>query len=173
MTDVRALDRAHVDRDRVLRRRADGLMQERRARRHRLDRVEDGRQLLPLDLDGVDRRPRGRAGRRGDGGDHVAREAGHVAQDPLILELAAVDAKVVDIGGQQRGAALGQRARVDRAHARVRVWRAHERCVQHPRPLDVDRVALRTGDARVEPDRAHAASSSSARRTSTAVTRRR
>ena len=54
-----------------------------------------------------------------------------------------------------------------RQHARVRVRRAHERGVQHPGPLDLDRVAQIGGHAGVH------ATSSTARRTSAAITRRR
>ena len=118
--------------------------------------------------------PRGGAGRlargRGDRGDDVAGVARHVGEHALVLDLAAVEPEVGDVLGRQHDAVRRHRRRVDRHHARVRVRRAHERGVQHAGPLDVDRVALRAGHAR-SIRCAHAAST--ARRTSTAITRRR
>ena len=133
-----------------------------------VERVEDGGQLLVLHLDEL----RGGAGRlargRRDGRDDVAGVARAVGEHALVLDLAAVEAEVGHVVGRQHDHVRGHRRRVDGQHARVRVRRAHERGVQHAGPLGVDRVALRAGHARV-----HQATSSTARRTSAAITRRR
>ena len=147
-------------------------MQQHGAGRDGLDGVEDGGQLLVVDLD-QPRRGAGLLARLGgDGGDDVAGVARDVGEHALVARLAAVEPEVGDVLGRQRDAAVGQRRDVDAHHARVRVRRAHERGVQHARALDVDRVALRAGDAASMP-MALIASASIARRTSTAVTRRR
>ena len=134
------------------------------------DRVEDGGQLLVGDLDPLGGVPGGLARGGGDRGDDVARVARDVGEDALVARLAAVAAEVGDVLGQERHAAGREASGVDAGHARVRVRGADERRVQHARAGDVDRVRLLAGDARIEP--AHA-SASIARRTSTAVTRRR
>ena len=161
-------ERAHADRD-LLSRGLGGVgVQQRRAGRDRLDRVEHRRQLLVGHLDRARGGPRRRRGRAGDRRHDVARVPRDAGEHVLVARLAAVGGEVGDVLGQQRDAVAGERGRVDAQHARVGVRGADERRVEHPRPLDVDRVALGAADARVD----HA-SASSARRTSTATTRRR
>ena len=105
----------------------------------------------------------GRGGRgRGHGGHDVAHEARGIGQHLLVLELAAVAAEPGGVGRQQRHRVRRQRARVDRAHPPVRHRRAHEGRVPH---------ALHGGVLGVVHE-LHA-SASTARRTSTAITRRR
>ena len=66
-----------------------------------------------------------------------------------------------------------RRTRRSPARARARAASGRTRRAASPGRSTSTRVALGAGHARVEADRAHAASSSSARRTSTSVTRRR
>ena len=166
VADVRARQRAHADRARLARGFCGAGVQERRARRDRVDGVEHRGELLVGDLDQARGRACGGGGRRGDRGDDVAGVAGDVGEDALVARLAAVLHRVGDVLGQQDDAVPGDGGGVDAGDARVRVRRAHERRVEHPRPLDVDRVALGAADPGVD----HA-SASSARRTSTAITR--
>ena len=72
-------------------------MHERRAAGDRLERVEDGGQLLVLDLDELGGRAGRRARGRRDGGDHVADVARPVGEHALVLDLAAVEAEVGDV----------------------------------------------------------------------------
>ena len=130
----------------------------------RLERVEDGGQLLVLHLDRLRGGAGLGAGGRRHGGHHVADVARHVGQHPLVLDLAAIGIQVRDVVRREHDDVV--RA-FDREHSRVRVRRAHERGVQHAGPLGVARVALGAGHAGVH------ATSSTARRTSAAITRRR
>ena len=167
VADVRARLRAK----REVRGRAAGdrvlLVDERRAGLRGLDRVEDGGQLLVVDLD-----ERGcllglALGLCGDGCDGIADEAGAVDREHgRVLDLAAVPAQPAHVVGRERDDAVGHG---DGEDAGVRVERADDARVQHPGQLDVLGVAGGARDPRV----GHAASSSSARRTSTAITRRR
>ena len=118
-------------------------VQQRRAGRHGVERVEDRRQLLVRDLDQRRGRARRLASGRGDRGDHVAGVPGDVGEHALVLDLAAVRAEVRDVLRRQQDDVARQIGRVDREHARVRVLRAHEGGMQHAWPLDLDRVALR------------------------------
>ena len=132
------------------------LVDQRRPVGQRLERVEDRRQLLVLHLDRLRGGARGRAGRRRHGGDDVADVARDVGQHALVLDLAAVAAEVRDVVRCQHDAVVGAG---DRQHARVRVRRAHEGGVQHAGPLDLARVALGAGHARIHqaaPTTAHA-----------------
>ena len=155
VADVRAGERADADRDRLAGRLGRVGVQQRRAGRDRLDGVEDGGQLLVGDVDAARGGARGRRGRRRDRGDDVAGVARDVGQHALVARLAAVARR-----GRRRPRAAaprspsGTRDASTRQHARVGVRRAHERRVQHPGPLDVDRVALRAADARVDADHA-------------------
>ena len=152
MADVRAGERADADRDRVARpsRRLSGWSSG-APRRDRLERVEDGRQLL------VARRRRARAAARaaarrgrGDRGDDVADVAGDVGQHALVLDLAAVAAEVGDVLGQQRDAVRpAAPRRRPTARARAACGERTNAACSMPGPLDVDRVALRAGHARV------------------------
>ena len=92
---------------------------------------------------------------------------GDVGQHALVLDLASVAPQIGDVLRRQHDAAGGHVRGVDRQYARVRVLGAHERGVQHAGPLDLDRVPLAAGHAGVHP------TSSAARRTSAAITRRR
>ena len=76
---------------------------------------------------------RGRARGRGDGGHHVARVARDVREHPLVAGLAAVAAERGDVLGPERDGAGREARGVDAGHARVRVRRADERRVEHPR----------------------------------------
>jgi hypothetical protein len=176
VADVRARQRADADRDRLTRGLGARGMHERRPGRHRLHRVIDGRQLLVGDVDQAGRRASRRARRRGHGGDDVARVPGDPGEHVLVADLAAVEVQLHDVGGEQRDALRGHGGSVDRAHASVRMRAAHERRVEHAGTLGVHRVALRADHAAVDPDRRHrpaSPTSSTARRTSTATTRRR
>ena len=168
VADVAAGHRADADRDRLLRRLGGVGVQQRRAGGDGRDGIEHRGQLLVGDVDRAGGGARRRGRRTGHRGDDVARVARHIGEHALVARLAPVRAQIGDVLGQQRDAVVRERGGVDAEHAGVRMRGAHERRVQHARALDVNRVALRAGDAGVD----HA-SSSSARRTSTAVTRRR
>ena len=136
------------------------------------DGVEHRGQLFVVDLHQPGRGPGLVTRLGGHGRDDVADVSRDVGEHPLVACLAAVEAEVGDVVGGQGDAAFGQCRDVDAQHARVRMRRADEGGVQHARTLDLDRVALRAGHAAVDADRAHA-NASIARRTSTAVMRRR
>jgi hypothetical protein len=176
MADVRARQRAHADRHGLLRGGRRLRVQQRRAGSDGLDGIEDRGQLGVGDVDERRGVPRRRARRAGDRRHDVARVPRHVGEHALVARLAAVEAEVGDVARHEHDAVAGHGGRVDAGHARVRVRRADERRVQHPRTLDVDRIRLGAGHPCIHADRAHPAgpaSSSTARRTSTAVTRRR
>ena len=130
----------------------------------RLERVEDSGQLLVLDLDRLGGGAGLGAGGRRHGGHDVADVARHAGQDALVLDLAAVGIEIRDVVRREHDDVV--RA-FDRDHARVRVGGAHEGGVQHAGPLGVAGVALGAGHARVHE------TSSTARLTSEAITRRR
>ena len=144
------------------------VVDERRAVRQRGLQVGDGRQIVPghLDRPGEARRL-SRIG-RGDRGDRIADVARDRRQHRRVGHEAAVERAVGDIGRRQQHAAGGKGA--GQRHLRdgsVRAEGAHDPRVQHSRQLEVDAVVDRAGDAAVH------ATASSARRTSTRVTRRR
>ena len=93
----------------------------------------------------------------------MARDVGKHA---LVLDLAAVAAEICDVRRRQHDAAAGHAEASTETHVRVRVLGAHERGVQHAGPLDLARVPQPGRHARVH-------TSSTARRTSAAITRRR
>ena len=137
----------------------------------RLDRVEHGVELLVVDFDQRERLVRLAQRLGGDGGDGIAGEAGPVAREHgLILDLGAVRPQVRDVAGRERDDTRRDRRGVDAPDPGVRVGRAQDARLEHPFELHVLGVADGAGDARVR----HAVrSSSSARRTSTRITRRR
>ncbi len=117
-------------------------MNQRGARRHRLDSVEHGGKLLEFHLDQPGGGPRRLARGRGDGGDDVPRVAGHPRQDVLVADLTPVKLQILHVPGHQRHAVGRHRRNVDGDHARMWVWAAHERRVEHAGTLGVDRVTL-------------------------------
>ena len=168
VTDIGAGQRADTDRDGVFCGVAALGVQQRGAGRDRGERVEHGRQLLVLHRD----QPRGclglRASGRGHRRDHIAAVAGGVGQHCLVLELAAVAAQVGHVRGGQGHGPVRQLREIHAHHPGVRVRGADEGGVPHSGQLGVVRVAGGAAEPRV----AHR-SSSSARRTSTAMIRRR
>ena len=113
-----------------------------------------------------------RARRRGDRGDDVAGVARHVGEHALVARPGSRSGpRSATSSGVSATQPSGTRRRVDAT--RTRACGCGERtnaACSMPGPLDVDRVALRAGHARVDADRAaHAASASTARRTSTAI----
>ena len=142
---------------RALRLVLDVLAHHRRVRRHRLERIDERRQRLVLDLDEVGGVGRDIAVGRDDEGDllvleqdlavgqhhlHIARQRRHPGElDGLQV-----------LGGQHRddaGQRLGLR-RVDLDDPRMAVARAVEVAVQHAGQLDVvDVIALALDEARV------------------------
>ena len=100
----------------------------------------------------------------------VARMTGAIDREHcLVLDLAPVSVEPADVVGKQDDARLRHGRGVDSEQARVGVERADDARMQYPGQLEVFLIAGCAGGARVD----HAASSSSARRTSTAITRRR
>ena len=94
-------------------------------------RIEHDLELLPLDLDRLDRRARLAEGVRRDGGDGRAREP------RLLLEPGR-------LARPDRGPHARQRERgreVDSPHLRMRVGRAEHGRVQHPGQLEVGGIA--------------------------------
>ncbi len=136
----------------------DALVQLRRARLHRLFRVEHRRQVLVFDLYQVERLlgdvVRGRRHR----GDRLAGEAHGVAHDLKVVRQALrVGRHEIDrcefpagtLGRSQHGLDAGQRlggARVDADDLRVRERAAQQLPVQHARHAVVDRIILAAGD---------------------------
>ncbi len=166
VADVRTRLRAHVEVRRVVLGDSRGLVHEPRFRLRRLDRVVARRQLLVVDLDRVERLGRLGSRRRSDRRDRIARvESAVDRQHRRILDLRPVAAVASDVVARDDDARY--RGSVDRPDPRVRVRRAEDARVEHPLELDV----LRVRDAAADPCVDHAASSSSARRTSTAITR--
>ena len=169
VADVRARLRAQREvRGRPARNR--GVVDERRARPRGLDRVVDRGQLLVVDLDerhgslGLRRR------RSGDRRDRIPGVARAIEREHrLVLDLATVRAEPSNVVGREHDAGVGHRRGVDPQQPRMRVERADDPPAQQPGQLEVLRVAGGTGHARI----GHAAMSSTARRTSTAITRRR
>ena len=148
MADVRAGLRAH----REIRGRATGgrrLVEQRRAGLRGLDGVEDGRQLLVVDL----HERHGLLGllgrRRGDGGDGIAHVACTLGEHVLVLDLAAVRAEVAHIVRRQDDAAFRNGRGVDTDDPCVRKERTDDARVQHPRQLEVLGVTRRPSRARI------------------------
>jgi hypothetical protein len=78
-------------------------VQDRRVGGHRLDGVEDGGQLLVVDLDEVERLLRGVLVDGGDGGDALADEADAAAgEDGHVAQEGAVDSAVDVLAGDDR-----------------------------------------------------------------------
>jgi hypothetical protein len=137
---------------------------ERRARLRGLDGIEHRSEFLVVDVDRVQRLRRLSPRPRRDGRDWIARVQRAVEREHgLVADLRPVRPVRAHVVGKQHDAAVRHGRRVDPADPRVGVRRAQDPGMQDPRQLDV----LRVPDA--APD--HAASSSSARRTSTAITR--
>ena len=142
---VRAVLEAQTSRGRLFVA-ADLLVDERRAGLQRVDRIEDGRQLLILDVDELGRL-RGGVRCIGDHrGDDVAHVAGLIDRDDgLILEGGAVIGEEVVrqilAGEHEDDARHGERAgAVDADDASVGVRAADASSVRHPGELDIERV---------------------------------
>jgi hypothetical protein len=124
-------------------------MQDRRVGRERPLRIEDGRQLLVLDLDKRGRLLRGLERIRGDRRDAVTDETHAIPrEDRPVLQAATEAGRPYVRAGDHRAHArnLARGVDVDRHHARVRVGASDESSVQHPRHRDVRRVFRRAGD---------------------------
>ena len=162
VADVRPGQWPHTDRHGVAGRAAALRMEERRPLGNGRERVEDGGQLRVAHAERARGGARSSRRRRRHRRDDVAHEARRVREHVLVLQLAAVASEVHGVLRKQRHRAGRQRRRVDGQHTCVGVRRAHEGRVPH---------AVRGGITGVA-DEPHP-SSSSARRTSTAITRRR
>ena len=135
----------------------DVLADHRRVGRHRFVRIDDRRELLVIDLDGLrsvgSRVAIGCEHHRdfleleadllvGEHGLHVAAERGHPVK---VHRLQIVGSEHRDDAGDREGLRL-----VDRLDPRVRIGAAHDRAEQHPGELDVvDVAALAADEARV------------------------
>ena len=135
----------------------DVLAQHRRVRIQRLERIDQRRQLLVVDLDQLDRVRGGIAVGRDHERDLLALEQ-HLLVGQHRLHVAGERRHVVEIerlqvgGGQDRLDArhLERRGGVDPLDPRMAVGRADEVAEQHARQLDVvDIVALAAGEAGV------------------------
>ena len=171
MADVGALLRTQAEVGRVVVGDHVALVDKRRALSGRLEGVEHGRPFFIVHRDQSERLL-SLARRRGcDRGYRVADVACDVGgEHRLVLDLAAVAAQVTHVVRHERHHPVGYSRGIHTRNARVRVGRAQDARVQHPIDLDVLGVAQRSSHARVC---RHHAMSSSARRTSTAITRRR
>ena len=135
----------------------DVLAQQRRVGRHRLEGIDQGRQLLVFDLDQFGGIGRGIAvGRHHEGHFLVLEQHLLLGQDRLHVAgqgRHVVQAERLQVGcGQHRDHARHlQRLRgVDLLDPGVAIGRAHEIAVEHARQLEVvDVVALALGEARV------------------------
>jgi hypothetical protein len=145
------------------------LVHERRLGAGGLDSVEDGGQLLVPDLDERGRLLGVTRALGGDGGDGVAGVQRPVeSEHGLVLDLNAVGAELAYVVRYERNAVPGERGGVDGHDPGVWVRRPDDARVQLAGERDVLRIADCAGDAEVAQQ-----ISSSARRTSTATTRRR
>ncbi len=135
----------------------DVLAQHRRVRVHRLERIDQRRQILVVDVDQLDRVGRGIAVGRDHEGDLLVLEQ-HLLVGQDRLHVAGERRHVVQIerlevgGGQDRLDArhLERRLLVDPLDPRMAVRRADEVAEQHAGQLDVvDIVALALGEAGV------------------------
>ena len=142
----------------------------------RLLEVEHGRQLLVLDVDESERglgllRSLGR-----HGGHRVTGKAGPIDREHrLVADLAAEPGEIADVRRRHRDGSAGHGRGVHAKNARMRIGRAEDAAVQHPRQLLVLGVAQRAVEHRPQavgdPGHSAASSCSRARRTSTAMTR--
>src|SRR5262249_10296091 len=135
------------------------VVDERRAGLHRLIGVEDARQLLPVDLDEIERLFGGVAVDRGDGGDFLA-DVAYLADGEGILIGEERAPRLFDrvFGGDNAAdaAELLRLARVDAADARVREGTAQNLSVQHSRQDDVGDIARFAGRFLISFDALHA-----------------
>ena len=174
VADVRPLQRPDPEVGGIVLGDVVAVMDERSVQVARPDRVEHGVELLVVDLDQRERLVRLPQRLGGDGGDGIAREAGPVAREHgLILDLGAVHPQVGDVAGRECDDSRRERRSVDAPDPGVCVGRAQDARLEHPFELHVLGVA----DGSRDPGVRHAAPartrSSSARRTSTRITRRR
>src|SRR5260370_13330839 len=173
------------------------IVNEHRTFRGSLDRVKNGGEFFIFHVDQGERFTRLLARRCCDGSHRVARVARAIErEDGLIFNLATIPTQSTDIIGSEHNNIAGQRRSINAHNPGVRIRRTEDTCMKHPVEFDILRIADRSADAWIthncspsrpgsrselisectgypryhEPDELR---SSRARRTSTAMIRRR